>query len=373
MVFARNAKLLSGLSGLAGGQELMIEAIVPLLIIMISLIGIKRRKEEDFLSIEQGNALKGISALLLVVVHIRERLEVVPVSYRILAGGGYLLVSVFFFYSGFGIVKQSLTKEHYVLDRLPKRILYLIEIIIGSEMVYYAFAVVLFGRSFSALDMLKCVIGIEMVNGALWTVFAMLILQAIYYFCYRLGFRNYTLIAVIGWAIYIFISVLRGRGSWEMQSCCSFVLGAYIAQNEKKTVEKYSKNIVLLITSFIVFIASFMAPYIFEYWLYEDLMLIRVVAGTIASLSFTALMLFVVNKVIISNGIIIYTGTLFTEIYLWHGLIIDIVKKAYPSAFQAGRHYAVLSVLIIMLVVTIAAIVKSAKKGFKDQKWKVKV
>lgn len=60
----------------------MIEAIIPILIVCIALVGINIRHDGEALSINQANSVKGIAALLLVVVHIREVLDIMPISYR---------------------------------------------------------------------------------------------------------------------------------------------------------------------------------------------------------------------------------------------------------------------------------------------------
>lgn len=336
----------------------MIEAVVPALILLISLFGVKKRENDYFLSIDQGNALKGVAALLLVIVHIRERLEIVPVAYKALAAGGYLLVSIFFFYSGYGISKQTGEKEKYVLERLPKRIIYLIKLIIISEIVYYFVDVFIFERQFNALDMIKCIFGITMLNGALWTIVAMLIIQIAYYIGYRLGgVKNSVVLAIIGCGVYILITAIRGRGAWEMQSCCAFILGSFVAVHEEYFCSKIKKTQTLILT-FIVFTISFILPYVSEKLLYNDYTIIRVLAGTVASCSFIVLLLIIISKVRIQNKLIIMCGSIFTEIYLWHGIVLDLIKRGSPSSFAEGHNYILISIVCVVIVLAISVAIK---------------
>ena len=85
----------------------MIEAIIPIAIVCIALVGISRRCNGEALSINQANSVKGIAALLLVVVHIREVLDVMPISYRILAGGGICLSQCFSSIQDMGLQKNK--------------------------------------------------------------------------------------------------------------------------------------------------------------------------------------------------------------------------------------------------------------------------
>lgn len=75
----------------------MIEFIVPVVIIVLALIGIQRRNNlDDFLSLKQGTCLKGLAALLLVVVHITERLPYRPIAYSALAEGVFVSICFLF-------------------------------------------------------------------------------------------------------------------------------------------------------------------------------------------------------------------------------------------------------------------------------------
>lgn len=338
----------------------MIESIVPALIIILSLIGVKRRKADDlsFLSLEQGNALKGVAALLLVIVHIRERLAIVPAAYKALAAGGYLLVAIFFFYSGYGITKKGTKEASYITARLPKRILYLIELILISETIYYGANVLLFGREFDYLDFLKCIFGITMLNGAMWTVVAMLIIQIVI-FIGRKIFKNMKLsyLAAAGCLIYILITALRGRGAWEMQSCLAFYMGAVIAEHEDYVADSLHKCIPVIFAA-VIFVVSFSVPYAIEHFTGTDNKLLRVVAGSIASITFLYCVLWLVSKIRIQNKAIVFLGTMFTEIYIWHGLILDLMKLCMPVLFEKESLYIFTSVFMIIIVVLFSFILK---------------
>lgn len=350
----------------------MIEAVVPAFIILESLLGLKKREDGSFLSIDQGNVLKGIAALLLVIVHIRERLEVVPVAYKALAAGGYLLVSIFFFYSGYGISKKTSENENYVIERLSKRIIYLIKLIIISEIVYYVVDVFIFERQFAVLDMIKCVFGITMLNGALWTIVAMLVIQITYYIGYRLGgAKDPVVLATIGCCVYILLTTIRGRGAWEMQSCCAFILGSIIATHEEKFCIKIKNNKTVVLTC-IVFVISFVFPYVCEKIFNNDYAIIRVLAGTIASFSFIVLLLVIVSKVRIQNKLIIMCGSISTEIYLWHSIVLDLIRIGIPSSFAEGHNYIMISIVCLVVVLVISAVIKEIETKGKFHNTMVK-
>jgi peptidoglycan/LPS O-acetylase OafA/YrhL len=315
----------------------------------------REREREDALSISQGNSVKGIAALLLVVVHIREVLDVMPISYKILATGGYLFVSIFFFYSGYGITKKQRSDGNYVSERLPKRILYLLELTVGSEILYYCVYVAAFGREIELLDALKCITGITALNGALWTVTAMLIIQACIWMLEKVGFlRNYkyryTVMSVIGVIAYIAITLLRGRrGAWEMQSCFAFSLGCLFAEAENQMRETAQKQKFLFAA---VFVIAFIAPYISEFLLRKDVLIVRVVFGTLASLTFILLMVSILEQVKIGNRVTRYFGSMFTEIYIFHGIVLKVLKFYLPNLFNGNANLlaSVISLAVVLLL-----------------------
>ena len=71
-------------------------------ILILCMVGIKPCSNlENGLSIEQSRIIKGLAALILVCVHIGNSLSNDGV-FGVLSAGGYLFVSLFFFYSGYG-------------------------------------------------------------------------------------------------------------------------------------------------------------------------------------------------------------------------------------------------------------------------------
>ncbi len=338
----------------------MIEAVVPLCVAALAFLGVKKRVDSYYLSNEQGKVIKGVFALLLVIIHIRQRLEVMPVSYRLLASGGFLLVSVFFFYSGFGIAKKTMNEADYIKNRLPIRIIYLAGLIVVSEIVYYFFSICYFKNSFLLKDMFYSFLGIKMLNGACWTIVAMIIIQLIFYILYRCGSDRLTWNAIAGCVIYVAFSIARGRGVWEMQSCGAFVLGVAFAENEDALSELF-KNKIKFIISILLFVIAFSTPYIWEYYSAQDYIWVRILFGTVASCSFVLILFFVLYRIKLSNHTIVLIGNVSTEIYLWHGLIIDVVKKECPDCFGRNGNYICISALILCLVLFIAVIIRKIR------------
>ena len=304
----------------------MIEGIVPAFVVGVSLLGIRKREDTEYLSNSQGAIIKGISSILLVIIHIRERLESIPLAYKILAAGGFLLVSLFFFYSGYGITKRIMNNKEYINIGLPRRICYLIALIVSSETVYYLFETLLFHKKVQFSDLILCLVGVNMLNSVCWTIVAMIVIQIVMWFCFKIGVRRSSLSAIIGCAVYMIISLMRRRAAWEIQSCAAFAFGSLCAEDENRVID-YLENRTRIIFCATVLFMSFSLPYFYEYLFSKDSYAIRIISGTISSITFLISFFFVLYRFSINNCIVRLLGRISTEVYIWHGLIIDIMKK----------------------------------------------
>lgn len=190
-----------------------------------------------------------------------------------------------------------------------------------SEFIYYVADVVLFKRESNIIDAIKCITGLSMINGAMWTICAMIVIQLVIYFM-KVSLKSnssYVLASLAGCIVYIFITIVRNRGPWEMQSCCAFIIGAYVAEHESKVrtmlKDKYRS---IVFSSVSVFTFAFVMPYIAEMLFEYDYAAIRVVLGTISSSSFIIVMLCMISKMRIGNRSIQFVGEIATEIYFIH-------------------------------------------------------
>lgn len=84
--------------------------ILGLVIIFYKSKWYKKKINDNFMSLESTKAIKGIIAILIIIHHIT--LIGIPVTpLRGMKYIGYLLVGIFFLYSGYGLMKSVKTKK----------------------------------------------------------------------------------------------------------------------------------------------------------------------------------------------------------------------------------------------------------------------
>lgn len=273
-----------------------------------------------------------------------------PGSYAVLSSAGFLFVAVFFFYSGYGITKKAISDKSYIPKRMILKVLALFKMIVITEIIYLLVYMLFLRKEYDFPSVIKAVFGINLLNGAMWYIVALLIIYSatiVFSVFNRIG--GYTFIAVLAVGTYVLISALRGRAPHEMQSCIAYVIGAYYAEDvERKSSEKM-RNPLLLLGMLCI---SFAVPYVLRHF-WVDSSVIRVVFGSLSSVFFVRFLILMLEKVKIENGFLVQIGKVSTEIYLSHQLVINIFVFTFPKWFQE-KTSIVLSLVIIITVLIIS-------------------
>lgn len=154
-----------------------------------------------------------------------------------------------------------------------------------------------------------------------------------------------------------------------MQSCVAFVLGNAIAENEKTIMRILKKNSTA-ICSCAIFAISFVAPYIVRYFLGVDYSGIRVLFGSIASLSFVCIVLFALSWCEMENSFIKRIGKISTEIYLSHQLIILLYRFYLPKAFEKSSAL-MMSLAVIITTISVSYLIYGTENIIKRKVRKI--
>lgn len=77
-------------------------------------------------------------------------------------------------------------------------------------------------------------------------------------------------------------------------------------------------------------------------------------------------MIFILERVKIENRFTRYIGTLFTEIYVFHGLVLNLLKFYFPSLF-CGENSLMVSIICIVTALIVAIGVKKIEKILKRE------
>lgn len=325
----------------------------PLLILLIlwgSKWFPKDNRNEEVLSLSQTKALQGFCAVCVMLHHIGQKTctpwlpsEVITHGLNIFVPIGYLLVGVFLFFSGFGLYKSYRNKSDYLQGFLGHRCLIPILALLFTTAAMVCVRSHLGEKiSFSGPFHLT---GPLMLNGYSWFIYTLLIFYILFYleFKHCKNEKSATLWVFIGVLLYIAFCDWWGYGTWWYNSALLFVVGLFFAQYESKIIyhmQRFYKlylPLTLLITCFFFILGE-----------YTQNAFIQMPAAC----TFIFLLILLGMKIKIGNKALTFLGGLTLELYLLHGIFLQLF--GYNEAIYNPTQ--IKNVALLVLVVSLCTL-----------------
>ena len=268
--------------------------------------GKKDEFNEDFLSLETMKSLRGFAALGVILHHISQ--EPIFQQEGILSpfvNAGAYFVAIFFFCSGYGLLKSYLTKENYLKGFIKKRIVKSIAVPFYVNVIIYGILIALAKMPLEKEQWFFNFTGLTMMNTYAWFPIVLALLYLVFFICFKLFSNRKVCFAVIllfilaigvGACIWGHFAWWTGepqwwmteegymnmkwwmdekifwfQGEWWVNSAPAFLTGLIFATYEKKIIPFFKKNyamkffILLLVTVFLYGLSQF-GQSRFGYW-----------------------------------------------------------------------------------------------------------
>lgn len=194
---------------------------------------------KEYLSIENTKAVKGIFTLLIILSHSTQYISATgEYDKPYVAFGGFLgqmIVAMFMFYSGYGIVEAIAKKGFSYVKTMPtKRIL--------RVLINFDFAVIIFlvlklalGQQVDFSKLLPSLIAWENIGNSNWYIFAILVLYLLCFISYLfVGVSKRKWVLVVSTAVFtiltigaVFAEMKIGKQSWFYNTMILFPLGCW--------------------------------------------------------------------------------------------------------------------------------------------------
>ncbi|MBR3770628.1 MAG: acyltransferase [Clostridium sp.] len=329
---------------------------------------------DDFIGLNQSKAIQGISAILIIVHHLSQRLQYAkPLQFFV--DSGILFVGIFFFCSGYGLIKSLRQKPDYLKHFLKKRMITILVpfYVINLIFLVYAFAT---GRFDSlkgaelAKELFFRISGIKLLNSNAWYVVVIAILYVVFYVVFR--FLNeklafvLMLLTIIGMqllGLYIDHGDWWFQGEWWYNTTILFYIGMLFARFEAPLVKGIKKIYYLLLpVAVLCFVLMFRYSntvlYKISYWCEYNPALSRkeIFCGraTILSTQIVATVLFVLVILLVSmklhfhNPVLGFIGAISFELYLIHDLFLEFYQSKFIYLSKEVTYvYAVIGSAIV--------------------------
>ena len=290
------------------------------------------------LSMENSNAMKGLAALVVVIHHCCQRMSNpgILILFRYM---GNLSVSLFFFYSGFGLMKSYNYKENYLKSLWVNRIPKIIIPFILSNIIFIVIYIII-GERFDIYEVFLYILGFKLIDDFKWYIISSIILYIIFYFMFKY-LKKIKAILVILFSIIIYAVICRiiGTGTWWYKSIFCFFIGILVAEYYD-FLFNYLRNRYLLFTSVTIILFILICGL--------NIINGNIIMSIISSVLFVLSCIYILMKIEIRNGIIKFIGSISYEIYLLHRIPLEGLKSI-------NNNYIYL-IITVLLSITLAYI-----------------
>lgn len=361
----------------------MILFIVALLIISMINIRIAPKNgffKDDYMNKNQTTAIKGIFAVLIIFLHSLSYIELksnfLNNTYSILLHLlGQLLVTCFFFYSGYGIMESYKRNKNYFKSFPLNRIL--------KTLISYDFVIVIYiiynlivGNSNS--NWLPSLFALGSIGIGGWFVFAILVSYIIIYIGYLIfkSPKKITLFSFIMTLVYCIVVALVMKQknlqyNYYINTIFCLPVGLLYSLYKDKIENFVFNNKHYYLTLFSV-MASFVLVFAVQRFIIEDKEPLYLIYN-LCSILFVFLIVLITMKVKISNPILLFLGKYSFGIYILQKLSMMIVSKnitTNPIIFTllVLSMTILLSFLVFSGINTLWKIVFKKKTGIENNK-----
>lgn len=331
-----------------------------LFLIPIVLFVFKNRFEyvgDEYLSKDQCNAIKGLLAILVVLTHIVARITSGILLRNIFSYLGYLCVSGFFFFSGYGLVVSYHLKGQKYAVRLLKKSVMLLALYGVYSVIYYACL-----EHYGLKE-----IAARFLTGETIAIHSWYIVEIIlFYVAFALSllicknekqivaFNSIVTVLFMGCAIW-----MRWGDYWYISSLC-YPLGMLWCEHrdclDVKILQDKKKNLLALLLSFLLFALAFCVSGILKFKACDIIWLRNAVKG-ICSVTFGIFLVLLMTRIRFQSVVLKYLGYWSLDIYLCHGLFEHLLKDIIQSDFLFGLCVLLCSVVFAFIFCTARSMV----------------
>lgn len=303
----------------------------------------------DYLSVERTNCIKGIFIILVFFSHIVNGYVTFDgtwdVTYMYVRKVlGQSVVSLFLFYSGYGIYLKLCNTGGYCQTIPIRRIL--------PTLIKFDIAVILFaiygyatGSRYGVKKLLLTFLGWDGIGNSNWYIFCILWLYLFVYLSFGTFKDKKTAMVAMLLLTCCYIGILskyKGTAHWWYDTALCYVAGMLYARYQKQIESKVDENLNTWIFSVAVTGLLFCVTY-----LHKD----NAVLYQIMILAFMIFVVFITMHIQIKNKVLEWFGNNLFELYILQRLPMMLFKRVGLASYNRYLYVAVCFVITMIMAV----------------------
>lgn len=330
---------------------------------------------KDYMSIDNTNIIKGVFVLLVLLGHAVTYVKMDGVfdqSYLAMKEHLHqMVVSVFFLYSGYGMMKSILKKGYGYIKGIPfKRFLIVLlnfDIAIGLYLLVWFFL----GKTYDIKTILFSLVGWESVGNSNWYMFAIFGLYILMYLSFLLlrwcekkgAIYVGTLLFTVLTMLFVWWEIRMGLPNWYYNTMILMPVGCWYALLQKPIEKIVMKNDY---TYALIGVCLFVG-----YWFsYDKRWSGGIEKYTVWAIFFVAVVVFLTMKVSFRSKVLSWFGEHVFSIYILQRIPMILLSRSGLAA--QNRYGFILGVLVITMFLALVFDYLVGKLDQQILKWRGK-
>lgn len=320
-----------------------------LFIVFLFVYKLKINDNESYLSLKQTTCINGIFIMFVFFRHISQYTTFdcfVDKPMLILDKClGQLIVAMFLFNSGYGILESIKNKNNYI-NTIPKKRILNTLIKFDICIVVYYFINCLIGNHIEYKKLILSFLGFESIGNSNWYILSILILWICTFISFKISKNSIKKGIIFSFCfslIYIIIMKQVGYPNYYYNTLFCYIYGMIFSYNYEKITHLISKRknwFVLMVLNLV--------------FLFVSAMLIKrnnnnILVYEVMSLFFVNILILVLKKIKIDNKFALYFGKNLFSLYLLQRIPMIIFKQVGLANYNAYLYFIVCFIATILI------------------------
>lgn len=305
----------------------------------------------DYISIETSNVVKGICIWLVFICHISQYMVAIPslnyadkLCFDINSSLKQLLVVPFLFYSGYGVTLSIIEKGAAYAKMIPKKRVWTTLLNFDIAVLFFLIMNLALGLELNYKQVLLAFVGWDSIRNSNWYIFCIIICYLISWLAYLFAKNNKNMLFTIWIGIFFYTAVMYFfKGHWWYDTIYAYGTGAVFAiYNDKilNLIKRYYK--VSLLTAIVGFLMFYNLPNYFS------------IAANVCAVFLCLLIVLFTLKVKLESAILAWSGKLLFPIYIYQRLPMVVLSTISGGTLMYEFKYLyIISCLAITLLIAV--------------------
>lgn len=327
------------------------------ILVLYSLKYVKNDFNDNYLSYEMTNTVKGVFILLVFIKHATPYVinagwapaGVFGELFHFVNGNvGQWIVAMFLFYSGYGVMESIKRKGHGYVQGLPKK--RILQVLVNFDIAVFIYILVdlILKKPLTIKQCLLSLTGWESVGNSNWYIFIIMLMYLITFISfYRSNADNYTRPLLLSLALTFITSILMSyfKADYWYNTMFCYTTGIFFSLYKHK-IEWFTKTHYwpMLIIAVIVLVTMDRIPYSAKGLVYNGF-----------SVVFCSVVILLTMKFRCNSKVLLWCGQNLFPLYIYQRIAMIVLSSIKGGAFAAGHPFCfTVACLVITIAITMA-------------------